>query len=358
MRALDRWFLPYLRQSFATNGPVRRVFVTVADHFEPFHQTDLQGALQRMRCWRERFPKSIAGLHDSSGREPRHTFFYPVEQYDREVVGEVARLCRDTGSEVEVHLHHENDTEATLKTKLAAGVAQLLDHGLLSRHADGRAAYAFVHGNWALANSGLGGQFCGVAHEIAVLLESGCYADLTFPSAPDPSQPRRINSMYYVSDTGSPETLNHGSRVSHGIGCAPDQLLVIQGVLALNLHWRKWGLLPRVENSDITGTNPPTPKRFHLWLRHAPRIVGLEDWAFVKLHSHGAIEANSEVFLGSQMRAFHRYLCEDWATQRGNALHYVTAREMVNVLRAVEAGERDFSPAMLDFHYPRPAISR
>ena len=357
MRALDRWLLPYLRQSIGSHGPVRRVFVAVADHFEPFHQSDHQGALRRMRCWREKFPQSIAGLHDSAGREPRHTFFYPVEQYARDVVDEVTALCRETGSETEVHLHHDNDTELTLRAKLAEGVERLVEHGLLSRHADGRAAYAFVHGDWALANSGPGGQCCGVAHEIAVLLESGCYADFTFPSAPDSSQPRRVNSMYYVADTGSPRTLEHGPDVRCGAAGAPGRLLIVQGVLALNWRRRKLGVLPRIENSDITGSNPPTRERFDLWLRHAPRIAGVEDWGFVKLHSHGATESNSSVFLGDQMREFHRYLCEEWATQDGNALHYVTAREMVNVLRAVEAGARDFVPAMLDFHYPPPAIS-
>ncbi len=357
MRALDRWILPYLRQCARPRPPVRRVFIAVADHFEPFHRKDRPGALERMKRWCGEFPRAIEGLKDSGGRAPRHTFFYPIEQHDEEVVGQVMGLSRATGSEMEVHLHHEKDTEETLLAKLQEGVQRFASQGVLSRHPDGRPAYAFVHGDWALANSGPGGQCCGVAHEIDVLLKTGCYADFTFPSAPDPSQPRRINSLYYIRDTGSPATLDQGPFVARGRQGPADHLLLVQGVLALNWHRRKWGVFPRVENSDITGANPPTRDRFHLWLCHAPRIAGREDWAIVKLHSHGAVEANSAVFLGERMKNFHRYLCEDWAARDGHALHYVTAREMVNVIRAAESGAGDFEPSQLDFCYPRPAIS-
>ncbi|MDB6138375.1 MAG: hypothetical protein JWO94_1447 [Verrucomicrobiaceae bacterium] len=357
MRALDRWLLPYLRQAGQARPPVKHVFVAIADHFEPFHKTDRAGALERMRRWRDLYPAAVADFRDSEGRGPRHSFFYPVEQYDEEVVGHVAALCRETGGEVEMHLHHENDTEATLRTKLATGAQHLAAHGLLSRHPDGRPAFAFVHGDWALANSGPGGQCCGVPHEIQVLLEEGCYADFTFPSAPDPSQPRRINSLYYVRDTGLPTALDAGAPVRFGIAGPANHLLLVQGVVALNWKRRKWGLVPRVENSDLTEFNPPTKERFDLWLRHAPRIAGLEEWAFVKLHSHGATPANSKVFLGAPMRNFHHYLCEEWAAQPDHILHYVTAREMANVLHAVEAGQREFNPAMLTHRYPPPASS-
>ncbi len=356
MRALDRWLLPYLRQTAVKSGtPMKHVFLAIADHFEPFHQTDRNGALERMRRWRDEYPKAVADFRDSAGRGPRHSFFYPVEQYDEQVVEHVAALCRETGGEAEVHLHHENDTEATLRPKLSEGARRLMEHGLLSRHSDGRPAFAFVHGDWALANSGHGGRCCGVPDEIRILLEEGCYADLTFPSAPDPSQPRRINSLYYIKNTGSPAALDTGPAVSAGRPGPAGHLLMIQGVLALNWRRRKFGLLPRLENSDVTQRNPPTADRFQLWLRRAPRVRGREDWAFVKLHSHGATPANSGVFLGPPMRDFHSYLCDEWAKERDHVLHYVTAREMANVIHAVEAGATGFVPSMLDFRYPRPA---
>ena len=357
MRALDRWLLPYLKQELRKRPPLKRVFLAIADHFEPFHLTDRNGALERMRRWRGEYPTAVSEFKDSAGRGPRHSFFYPVEQYDEQIVEDVAALCRETGGEGEVHLHHGHDTELTLKEKLANGIARLADHGMLSKHIDGRPAFAFVHGDWALANSGLGTPCCGVPNEIQLLLDAGCYADFTFPSAPDRSQPRRINSLYYVKNTGSPDTLDCGPIVTAGVRSPADHLLLVQGVLAMNWHRRKLGLLPRLENSDLTERNPPNHERFEIWLNHAPRVRGFESWAFVKLHSHGATPANSKVFLGEPMREFHRYLTTEWAAEDGHSLHYVTAREMANVLHAIEDGAPEYSASMLDHRYPRPATS-
>lgn len=362
MRALDRWLIPYLRQTRRRALEGMRVFLMVADHFEPYHHTNHTGAMERMQRWNAQYPAGIAPFRDSGGRTPRHTFFYPIEQYNAEVVEKLAELCRASGSEAEVHLHHDGDTEETLREKLKLGVSQMQNHGMLSRDANGKAVFAFVHGDWALANCHPTGEACGVPHELAVLRECGCYADFTFPSAPSPTQPAKVNSIYYAADTGSPETLRHGAPLRAGTALPPEaasleHLLLIQGVLALNWDRRKWGILPRLENSDITSANPPVASRFHSWLRHAPSPEGLPSWVFIKLHTHGAVPRNSDVFLGEPMRNFHQYLCEDWAGKNGNHLHYVTAREMVNVLRAVEAGAREFHPAMLDSTYPPPETS-
>ena len=47
-----------------------------------------------------------------------HTFFYPIEQYDADIVEALAELCAETGSEIEVHLHHDRDTAANLRDTL------------------------------------------------------------------------------------------------------------------------------------------------------------------------------------------------------------------------------------------------
>jgi hypothetical protein len=71
--------------------------------------------------------------------------------------------------------------------------------------------YAFIHGNWSLCNSRPDGDWCGVNEELGILAETGCYADLTFPSAPSPTQPRTVNSIYRASDR--PEGRGHDSGV-------------------------------------------------------------------------------------------------------------------------------------------------
>ena len=66
--------------------------------------------------------------------------------------------------------------------------------------------YAFVHGNLALANSA-GGKYCGVDNEMAILRDTGCYADFTLPSAPDETQVAVINQIYEYGgdpDSGRP----------------------------------------------------------------------------------------------------------------------------------------------------------
>jgi hypothetical protein len=184
-----------------------------------------------------------------------------------------------------------------------------------------------------------------VDHEIQVLRECGCVGDFTFPSAPDPTQPRRINSIYYAEDGASLDQVCTGIRRE-----STRHLLLVQGVLTLNWGRRKWGVLPRLENSDLTLTNPPTPDRWRLWLEHAPRMAGCDNWAFVKLHSHGATPHNSDMFLGRPMHDFHSML----AREKGIAYHYVTAREMLNVLHAIEDGMGEFSSNLLEHRYVRP----
>jgi hypothetical protein len=212
-------------------------------------------------------------------------------------------------------------------------------HGLLARdRRSGETKYAFIHGNWALNNSHPGGRFCGVNNELDILRETGCYADFTFPSYPDPTQPCKINSIYYAQDQpGLPLSHLRGTDV----GAAPPparQLLLIQGPLILNWNSRKFGLLPRVENGNIQGNQPPTEQRLELWLKAGVRIPARPDWFFVKLHTHGAPEANQAVLLGEPMVRFHEALAARAKRDANFQYHYVTAREMYNLAKAAEAG--------------------
>jgi len=335
LRGAERWLLPVLQSARYSVESVQCVYLTVADHFEPFHRADRSEAIARMKRWQKEFPASIRGFRDADGRPPRHTFFYPVEQDDDEVLQRLSDLCQQTGSEVEVHLHHEGDTAETLRDRLRRGLDALMKHGLLRCAADGSPRFCFVHGDWALANSHPQGKHCGVHDEISVLRRLGCLADMTFPSAPSATQPQRVNSIYRTACTGNPATLSEGPAAMAGAGSALheslDHLLIIQGVLALNWGRRKWGLLPRLENSDITLANPPTAERWRLWLERAPRLVGRPECAFIKLHTHGATPWNSDMFLGAAMLDFRSYLAA-----QSIPVHCVSAREMVETIHQME----------------------
>ena len=72
--------------------------------------------------------------------------------------------------------------------------------------------YAFVHGNFALANSAAG-RFCGVDSEMQILAETGCYADLTMPTGFwHPAQIGKMNSVYECAlplDQAAPHRQGH-----------------------------------------------------------------------------------------------------------------------------------------------------
>ena len=314
-------------------------------------------ALERLRNWRTGYPVLNGRFRDASGRGPRHTFFYPVEQYQQEHLEILAELCAETGSEIEVHLHHDGDTEETLRQQIERGLENLTRHGALSMDTAGRLRFGFVHGNWALANSRPDGRWCGVPNELGLLRELGCYADFTFPSAPSDTQPRSVNSIGYARESGSPRGLDHLVHAARGktgtLREDTNHLLLIQGPLALNWGRRKWGMLPRLENADLTRANPPTPLRTRLWLSQHIHVTGQSDWIFIKLHSHGAVPANAEVLRGEAAHAFHEDFTVHLPREAGIRTHYVTAREMANLVHAAEDGHSGDPSRFLDHVYRR-----
>jgi len=335
-RAIDRWLLPYLlRPRFRSR--VTDVFIAVCDHYEPFHHADKQIAVARVRRWRSEWRRFTDTFRDSDGTPPRHSFFYPIEQYDREVIEELAGVCRDTGGEVEIHLHHDRDNADNLRRTLEQGKRDLAAHGLLSKAPDGSLAYGFVHGNWALDDSDPHGRGCGVRGELAILKQSGCYADFTMPSAPHPAQARKVNEIYWSQSTMHGASHNHGIRLDTR---APqiekrtkeDWLLMVQGPLGLD-----WGR-KKIENAEVAGNNPPVIERMKVWTHLAPSLAGADSFRFIKLHTHGAIEKNADVLLGHVNWRFHEELAL-WAEQQRVRVHYVTAREMTNAILALEDGK-------------------
>jgi hypothetical protein len=315
--------------------------ICVADHFELRHGgISSEVARARLARWLEDYPRLFGPLRDSDGRPPRHTFFYPVEQYNPNEVQGLGQLCRAGFAEIEVHLHHDNDTADSLRQQLFQARTILAGrHGLLARRRRTlEVVYGFVHGDWALNNSRRDGRCCGVDNELRVLQETGCYADFTMPSAPDPTQAQKINSIYYAC--GDPDRPRcHDSGLDVGTDVAPqDSVMLIQGPLVLNWKRRKWGLVPRLDNGCLQGSLAPSVERLHLWLQARVQVGGRPDWFFIKLHTHGGPETNQQVLLGDSMIAFHRDLAARAKANPNFHYHYVTAREMYNLARAAEAG--------------------
>ncbi len=360
-RGLHCWLGPYLaetgRRSLVRPDEEVHLLLCLADHYEPKQNrpaTHVSHA--RVRRWVEDYPRQFARFRDSDGRTPRHTFFYPIEEYDAEYLDALADLCRRGFGEVEIHLHHDRDTAENLRRSLLAFKSLLHErHGLLTRHPrTGEVVYGFIHGNWALDNSHPEGRWCGVNNELDILRETGCYADFTLPSSPSPTQTRTINRIYYaVDDPQRPKS--HDTGIDIGAAPPPERaLMLIQGPLLLDWRRRKLGLLPRLENACIQGSQPPTMERLENWLRARVRVPSRPDWFFVKLHTHGANEANHEVLLGDPMVRFHEELARRARDEQRFHFHYVTAREMYNLARAAEAGWQGSVADALNFELPPP----
>jgi hypothetical protein len=372
LRGVHRWGLGYLRQRLRVMGAARprHLVFCVADHFEPFCRTvlpdgsvtggmDPETAMRRVMDWCRAYKHTVADVRDDDGRRPRHTFFYPWDEYDPKVVDLIGMFCAQGFGEVEVHLHHRADTPEKLRMRLQACCSTYAsEHGLLGRH-QGNAGFVFVHGNWALCNSRPDGDWCGVAAELAVLRESGCYMDCTFPSAPSATQPAFVNQIYYGGD---PKSGYCGHRllapVRVGEDALPDGLLMVQGPLGFNWNERRRGGLPRLENGEITQGHPLTKARLRHWRGLHIHVEGKAEWAFVKLHTHGLDAASQEGMTGASARLFHAQM-PSWCHELGMQLHYVSARELYNIIKAAEAGKTGSPGDWRDYVYaPPPVLAR
>ena len=341
---MDVWLLPYIRQKLAgkPHSPVpKHILFCYVDHYEPMWRSpELDVERRRVDRWVREYPELCRKHRDADGRFPQHTFFYPEEEYREEHLSKLESLCRQGYGEIEIHLHHDDDTSENLAETLVRFKKTLHEkHGALPVLPEtGEIAYAFIHGNWCLDNSRRDGKRCGVNDELQVLRRTGCYVDMTLPSAPDESQTKTINQIYYAKDDPEkPKSHDTGKRVRVG-GKAWGDLMILQGPLALNWKKRKMGLMPKIENGDIKGVIPPDKNRVDMWVDCDIHVEGRPEWVFVKIHTHGAQERDMDVILGKESDEMFSYLESRYNDGRKYVLHYVSAREMYNIAKAAEAG--------------------
>ena len=319
-------------------GP-RHLLFALADHHEPLHgQPTPAAARERVRAWHERYPALAAEFRDADGHPPRHSFFYPGDQYAPEYVAPIAELCARGLGEVELHLHHDGDTAEKLRADLLRYLALFAEHGHLTREG-GRPRYAFIHGDWCLANSREDRRFCGVDAEIPLLFDTGCYADFTFPSAPDETQPRVVNRIYWPSgDLHRARAYEQAEPARVGV-IHRDRILMVTGPLALARVPRPGHFSFGIEAGHLTAVEPANQARVRAWVAQGIHVRGRPEWVFCKVHTHGSPEPQANMLLGDGGRVLHRELARYNDGERW-ILHYVTAREMFNIAIAAMDGQR------------------
>jgi len=359
------WILGYWRKAFFSSKPqtsgTTHVMFCFVDHYEPqwLNKDNIELERERVDRWFNDYPKMAEKFTDADGCHPKHSFFFPEEEYREEHLNKLSDLCARGYGEIEIHLHHENDTSDNLRMVLS-NFAQTLHekHGALATDpVTGKPVYAFIHGNWALDNSHPKGHWCGVNDELIVLKETGCYVDMTFPS-PDSTQPSLTNCFYYAKDDpNKPKSYNTG-KLMHKNGSASGDMLIMQGPMGFNREAFKFGILPKIERADIRDNMRPSPARIDNWVDKHIHVEGQPNWIFIKIHTHGAQDVDMPALLGEPIEAMHRHLNEKYNDGEQYKLHYVSAREMYNIAKAAEAGEQGDPNDYRDFILKKPAFKR
>ena len=353
-RQLFIWLPGYaenrLRPIESGSKPIH-LFVMFADHFEPGERYD------RMQRWETEYPKLAARHRDTRGRKPRHSWFYPGEQPIDRNMESLQRLVAGGNGEVELHYHHGNDTQESTAKKFTAAVEYFQKFHFL-KTVDGKTHFGFIHGNWSLDNSNQP-DTCGANRELSLLLGLGCFADYTFPSIFHESQPRIVNSIFEAVDDDRPKSYDAGKPLRAGQGVNEDALVLIEGPLMLfpTLNPRK--LFVGIEDGNIHMADPIDERRVDLWVRANVHVEGRPDWVFVKIHGHGAsTDEDMEEWLGGHLDRGLSYLERRYNDGFHYVLHYVTAREMYNLVRAAAAGKTGDPRQYMDWVIPPYESSR
>lgn len=357
-RQAQIWLPDYCRgrlSRIVAPQPVRRVWLTITDHFEPFwNRVDEPTARHRVDLWVERWSEiACRCARDSRDRSPVYTFFYPEEEYRSDILEHLAELTRRGIADVEVHIHHDREGRQNFIERMSAFIQRLHDcHGLLRRE-NGKLRFGFIHGNWALDNSNPGGLWCGLNDEITILRDLGCYADFTMPAGAHPAQAAMVNQVYWcIDDPDRPKSHDRGIPLKSG-GQLSGDLLMIPG--PLGLRWRE-RLLPRLETGELSHNNRPNRYRVRRWFDLAPQIGGD---LFIKLYTHGTQERNSSVLLHGALEELYGLIAEE--AERRNCEHYwVSAWQMYRAIDALRL-RQDPTQAVVDtcsHHEPRRSSVR
>lgn len=350
LKRIDRW-IPYyikglIRPPSTSNKPIDIMFLFV-DHFE------LNGKEDRLTAWTKGYPE-IAKKHlDSDGHHPKHSFFYALDLMHEHELAAMQPVVEKGYGEFELHWHHDHDTSESFVVKLDAAMEIFHKYNYMKPYKEGqKSCFSFIHGNWSLANS-RGDNFCGVNNEVEILKNQGCYADFTYPALFSEAQPPMINNIYYCSNLDTASCYFQGRDATVNKPANDNEFMIFQGPMTINwLDWRhKWH--PTIEDGDINKF--PThddPKRINAWMRQNIHVKGKPEWRFVKIFCHGAQDHKS-VVSDTTDRMFS-YIEKHYNDGKKYRLHYVSAREAYNIVRAAEDNKQGNPNDYRNYEIPHP----
>ncbi len=324
------------------------IFVMV-DHYEHGGPKHLERGARNNDTWCDKFQVISDQNRDDYGNRFRYTWFYPYDHHNDAIMQRLSDMAYEGYGEIEMHWHlisKSGVTKENYAEKLQEAIQWYQAFGaMISAGEDSRTAFAYVAGSWDLDASRPGPKSHGITNQIQELFKHGCYADFTFSTIDTPAQPAKVNSIYYVTDDPNrPKSHNDGidARVGKPID---DKLMIFQG--PMSIQWNGRGLDYGAVESDPRFR----PDRVDKWIDTNIHVLGRPEWVFVKVYSHGAQSA--EVVLDHDMAIMLETL-KKRCKQRGIKLHYMTAREAYNVVKAAEDGETGNPEDYRDYRIPKP----
>jgi len=348
------WLLNYLSRntksffSKKTNDSVKDIMFLFVDHFE------LAGKEDRLNAWMNEYPKLVNKFKDWDGVKPQHTWFSALDLIDEHELSQIKKLVDNGLGEVELHWHHSHKSSEEFINDFNEGMAVFHKYGFMLPYRKGEhSCFSFIHGNWSL-NNARGEKFCGIENEIKILKDLGCYGDYTFPALFTDSQPKYVNQISYTNENVLGNGYFTAREAEVGKPQKDSEFMIMQGPLAINYKdWRhKWH--PTIEDGDINKNHTQGSKsRIDCWIRQNIHVKNNPNWVFVKVFCHGAQDYKS--LTSEAMLDMYKYLESKYNDGEKYRLHYVTARESYNIIKAAEEGKEGNPNEYRDYLIPHPS---
>lgn len=324
------------------------IFVMV-DHYEP--GLGASGVEKNAR-WCEKFRNISDRHHDDYGNRFRYSWFYPFDHHNEAVMQALSQMAFDGYGEIEMHWHIASaDSASPLKMtndtfgpKLQEAIEWFQQFGaMITAEEHPRTAFAYIAGNWDLDSGRNPPGEHGITNQIGELVKHGCYADFTFPAIGSTAQPSKVNNIYYAEDDPK-KPKSHDTGADARVGeVVNNRLMIFEGPSTINWDGTlEYGAIEKDPRFD--------PSHIKNWLKANIHVVGRPEWVFAKVYSHGS--QSSSVVLDHDLELLLDSL-KRYCSVHGIKLHFMTAREAYNVVKAAESGKTGNPEDYRDFVIPQ-----
>ncbi len=270
------------------------------------------------------------GHIDSDSRRLQITFMFGVPNPDPSALSILSEYCRAGLGEIECLLPCDISSLEDFREQLPRIVEVLHTYGW-ARTADSQVRFAVLRNQFECVSAD-----ADYRSQIRTLHDLGCYVDLTFPCVGSSCQPGKVNSICLVS-SGADDPFGEACDLRAGEISSGDLLLVSGPFL---IDWTDWRLKyrPFAESGRLTPAALPDRTRAQSWLRARVHVTGQPNWIFVKLIIDDVVDADAARTICGGLHEAFESLEESCSITVTSRLHFVTAREMYNIIRAAEAG--------------------